>query len=78
MTENDAYHPQDRAKIEEAEARLRIIKGKAAELERVLVAAKMVATPSVRNRYAYHRVVDGHDPLTAAFMACWGRLLFRV
>lgn len=78
MTELEAYSPQDRDKIMKAEIQWRTIQDKADELSRVLATAKMVALPTVRNRYAYHRVVDKHDPISAACLAVLGRLLFRV
>lgn len=78
MTEQEAYNPQDRAKIVKAEIEWRTIQDKADELARVLATAKMVALPTIRNRYAYHRVVDKHDPISAGCMAVLGRLLFRV
>ena len=77
MTEIDGYHPADAAKIAKAEADLKRHREAAAELDRMLAAAKMVAKPSIGNRYRYHRTVDRYSPFSAAVMAVLGLMLFR-
>lgn len=62
-------HPDDKAKLDNFEADLNKLRHALKLSEKMIAGARVVAAPTWRNRYRYHRICEECEPLTAAFFA---------